>query len=445
QAGNTGGTPIKVLSGVTGGKDDAENQLFQDVMSKVMGAPVTWEKPADYNTALMQKLGAGEKYDLIYMGQTQMYDLVKQGVLTDITSRLAQSQTIQANYPAGELQKIAVDGKYYAGFNKIEVFCVPNINKAITDKAGIDISNLSTLDDYYNMLKAVKNYMENTVGKKPYYPLYIYMPDIWDMQPWFSSAGLRRGVYTDSNGKRYAPYVTPAAQPVWEWLAKLNQEGLIEPMSFTGTTTNMRNMLWQSQDIVMDVDWVAWTGLYNSNAMVAGTYPNTVNVVGTPGTKGPSGKYFLEQGGASLWGIPVNATNPNGGFGIIEYFATKDGGLLLTAGIPGNDYNMVNGQLVLTDTGKAHGLDHGAPFPISTQFDFSILGQMNPGVLDSYAIGKRSDVAVETMGFNGGQLDTRQFYDVISKYMTDCMMGRTSAAAAIQGAAAELRTRGIID
>ncbi|WP_293908573.1 extracellular solute-binding protein, partial [Sphaerochaeta sp. UBA5836] len=80
-------------------------------------------------------------------------------------------------------------------------------------------------------------------------------------------------------------------------------------------------------------DWAAWTGLYNNNARTAGTYPAKVNVVGLPGTKGPSGKYMLEQGGASLWAIPANAKNPDEAFKIIEYMATKEGALLLSAGI----------------------------------------------------------------------------------------------------------------
>jgi putative aldouronate transport system substrate-binding protein len=441
--GGLAGGEIRVFSGVTGGKDDEENELFRQALEKAAGLKINFEKIAGQN--LMQKLGAGEIYDLIYFGQGEMYTFVEQGILTDLTGRINNSPVLKANYPAGELEKIGVNGKYYAGFNKLEVFTLPNVNKAITDKAGVDLSKLTTLDDYYNMLKTVKNYMENTEGKKPFYPFYTYMPDIWDLQPWFSSLGLRRGVFVDAGGRKYAPFATAAAAPVWTWLAKLYAEELLDPTSFTGRTGDMRSRMWQSQDIVMDVDWVAWTGLYNTNAQTAGTYPAQVNVVGLPGVKGPSGKYLLEQGGASLWGIPVNAKNPDGAFKLIEFFATKEGALLLSAGIEGHDYTLQNGKVALTQTGIAHGRDHGAPFPISTQFDLAILGDMNPGVAESYAIGKQSDVEVEPMGFANGQLDSRQYYDIMSKWMTDCIMGRLDAAAAINGAAAELRGKGIID
>lgn len=437
---------VKVLAGVTGGKDDAENKLFEEAMEKGTGLNITWEKvPSGYDQVLMQKLGAGEQYDLIYLNQFQMYTLGKQGALMDLTARIAASKVYAENVDKAELEKIQFNGKYYAGFNKLEVFPLVNVNKAITDKVGIDLSKLSTLDDYYQMLKKVKTYMEQTEGRKPYYPFFTYMPDIWDLQPWFSSVGLRRGVFVDASGKKYAPYVDPKAKVVWEWLAKLYREGLMDPTSFTGKTGDMRSKMWQSQDIVMDVDWAAWTGLYNNNARTAGTYPAKVNVVGLPGTKGPDGRYMLEQGGASLWAIPANAKNPDEAFKIIEYMATKEGALLLSAGIEGHDYNLKNGKIEYTEAGKAHAKDHGAPFPISKLFDLTVLGEMNPGVLESVSIGRRADVEVAPMGYANGELDARKYYDIMSKWMTECVMGKTTAEAAMKGAENELRTNKLID
>ncbi|NLL25251.1 MAG: extracellular solute-binding protein [Spirochaetales bacterium] len=436
---------VKVLAAVTGGKDDAENKLFEEAMEKATGLSITWEKvPSGYDQVLMQKLGAGEAYDLVYINQFQMYSLAKQGALMDLTDRIASSSVYAQNVDSAELEKIRFEGKFYAGFNKLEVFPLVNVNKAITDKVGIDLNSLKTLDDYYQMLKKVKTYMEQKEGRKPYYPFYAYMPDIWDLQPWFSAAGVRRGVFFE-NGKRVAPYVKAEAKPVWEWLAKLYREGLMDPTSFTGTTGDMRKKMWQSQDIVMDVDWAAWTGLYNNNAVNAGLYPDKVNIVGLPGVLGPDGIYRLEQGGASLWSIPSNAKNPDEAFKILEYMATVEGGLLLSAGIEGHDYVIKDGKLEYTEAGLAHAKDHGAPFPISKNFDLKILGKMNPGVLESVAIGRRDDVEVAPMGFANGQLDARKYYDIMSKWMTECVMGKLSADAAMKGAENELRTNGIID
>ncbi|MDP3178371.1 MAG: hypothetical protein Q8M76_10745, partial [Spirochaetaceae bacterium] len=301
---------VRVLAAVTGGKTDEEGKLFERAVEKATGLDVTWERiTANYDQVLMQKLGSGEEYDLVYISQSQMYLLAEQGAIQDITKRIKASKVYKENVSQAELEKIAFGGAYYAGFNKLEVFPLPNVNKAITDKAGIDLSKLATLDDYYQMLKKVKAYMEGTVGKKPFYPFFAYMTDVWDLQPWFSAAGLKRGVFVAPNGKRSAPYVDAKAKSVWEWLAKLYAEGLMDPESFTKKTGDMRNKMWQAQDIVLDSDWAAWTGLYNNNARGAGTYPEKVNVVGLTGVKSPDGRFYLEQGQASLFAIPVNAKN----------------------------------------------------------------------------------------------------------------------------------------
>lgn len=446
QPGTEAGGAVVALSSVTGGKDDAENQLFEAALEKATGLEITWQRlTSNYTQTLTAKLGAGEVLDLAYLNQFEMYQLASQGAIQDLTARINKSKVYKENVPQEELDKIAFNGKYYAGFNKLEVFPLPNVNKAITDKVGIDLAKLATLDDYYQMLKKVKDYMETTVGKKPYYPFFAYMTDIWDLQPWFSSAGLKRGVFIGSDGKKTAPYLDAKAQPVWEWLAKLYKEGLMSPDSFTGKTGDMRNKMWQSQDIVLDSDWAAWTGLYNNNARSAGTYPDKVNVVGLPGVKGPSGKYLIEQGSASLWAIPVTSKNPAGAFKIIEYFATKEGGLLLSAGIEGHDYTMADGKIAYTENGLKHGKDHGAPVPISKKFDMAILGPANPGFLESVAIGKRADVSVAPMGFANGTLDQRAFFDVMSKWMTECILKGADAAACMKSAADELRSKKIID
>ncbi|MDP3178038.1 MAG: hypothetical protein Q8M76_09050, partial [Spirochaetaceae bacterium] len=109
------------------------------------------------------------------------------------------------------------------------------------------------------------------------------------------------------------------------------------------------------------------------------------------------------------------------------------------------DYYLQDGQIVYTENGKAHAKDHGAPIPISSAFDMTQLGSMNPGFLESLAVGKRADVYVAPMGFANGKIDARAYYDVMAIWMTDCIMGKISADAGIKGAADELRAKKIID
>ena len=60
---------LRILAAVTGGKDADEMELWAKALSEATGLTIEVERPAsDYDTILMQKLSAGESYDLIYVG-----------------------------------------------------------------------------------------------------------------------------------------------------------------------------------------------------------------------------------------------------------------------------------------------------------------------------------------------------------------------------------------
>ena len=53
---------VRILTAVTGGKDEEEMKLFEEALEKGTGLQITMEKPAsDYDNVLMQKIQAGEK------------------------------------------------------------------------------------------------------------------------------------------------------------------------------------------------------------------------------------------------------------------------------------------------------------------------------------------------------------------------------------------------
>lgn len=362
------GGAVRMLAAVTGGKDDEEMTLWAAALSEATGLTVTVEKPAsDYDNILMQKLSAGESYDLIYIGSSQYKSLVEQGALTDLTEIINGSEILTNNVPASEWEDLKVDGKIYAGFNKRELHVLVNLNKNMLAAAGIDYTTIEpTLDGYYTVLKALRD----ANPSEDFYPLNTIMSENWDLQPWMASQGLKGGVVVDeADGMTYVPYSTDAAAPVWEWFKKLYDEKLLDPASFVDKTKDMRNKMGAaSQQTAVDVDWAAWVGLHNANAAAGGVTTDTYEIVSLPGCQTPDGSYMLRKGGASLFAVPVNATNVEGAVKVLEYFATQEGGLLLTLGIEGHDYTVENGVYTLTETGAAHAMDHGAPVPIYNEF-----------------------------------------------------------------------------
>lgn len=357
-----GGT-VKMLVNVTGGKDEAEMELFAKALGEATGLTIIMEKPpSDYDQVLAQKLSAGEEYDLIQMNADKYLNFAQQGALMDITDYVKASDVLMNNIEAQEWADIEVDGKYYAGFNKRELHRVVYMNRVHLEAAGIDYKSIEpTLEGYYEVFKALK---ENN-SDPDYYPFNAVLSETYDLQPWFASVGLKDGVVTDEDGQNYSPYATEEAIEVWQWMKKLYDEGLMDPAAFVDKTKDLRDKMGAaSQKTSVVVDWAMWAGLHNANAETAGISLEEYEIVSLPGPKTPDGDYMLVKGTASLFAVPANAKNVDGAMKVLEYFATQEGGDLLSIGIEGHDYNVENGSVVLTDVGAEHGKDHGAPIPI---------------------------------------------------------------------------------
>jgi putative aldouronate transport system substrate-binding protein len=427
---------LKMLTTVTGGKDEAEMKLFEAALEKATGLEITIEKPAsDYNNVMMQKLQSGEKYDLIYFNMDRLPYLVEQGALKDLTDSVKNSKVLgdTSVIPQSEWDAIKVGGKIYAGFNKKEVHRAVNINSVIAQKAGIDASKIEpTLDGYYQAFKKLKEYNANGPKVADFFAFNTVISSMYDLQPWFSSLGLKGGIVV-KDGKKTVPWATDEAAPVWDWLHKLYAEGLMDKSALTDTTKELRNKF-QSEKTGVLVDWAAWTGLYNANS--GAKYPNEFKAVPMPGTKSTDGKYMLTRGGASLWGIPANAENPNGAIKVLEYFATQEGGELLSVGMAGNDYNKEGDKYVLTETGKKHANDHGAPVPISSKFKHPI--GWNPGFEDAMKY-------LEYASTEAALPETPKYTEVVGKHAAKIVKGDVSTKDGLAAMRAELKQAGVID
>lgn len=426
---------VKIMTAVTGGKDESEMMEFQKALSEATGLNVVIEKPAsDYDKVLMQKLSGGEAYDLIYVGASQYANLAEQEALLDITDMVKASEILTGNIDSQEWNDITINGKVYGGFNKKEVHRVVALNNTLLKAAGIDYQTIEpTMDGYYKVFKTLK---DNSTEPN-FYPFNTILSEAWDLQPWMAAAGLKNGVVLDDQGKKYAPYAEDAAAPVWEWFKKLYDDGLMDPSAFVDKTKDMRaKMGAASQKTAVTADWAAWIGLHNSNAATAGIPENQYEVVSLPGLKTPDGTYMLCKGSASLFAVPANAENPEGAIKVLEYFATQKGGNLLSAGIEGYDYTGSEGNYELTEIGIQHGGDHGAPFPIYK--DYQPLFPYAAGVEEAMSY---SDYASVDMIIP----NESDYKELIGKWGIRIIKGELSTADGLEGMRRELAERKVTD
>lgn len=421
---------VQLLTAVTGGKDEEGMRVFEEALSDLAGYPVEMEQPpSDYSTVLLQKLRAGgEGLDLVYFDQNSMYDLVEQGALLDITEYVEESEILSNNIAQEEWDAIEIDGRYYAGFNKLEVHRVVNMNERLLEEYGVELQEES-LEGYHTLFAELRD----SIDDPNFYPLNAVMSDIWDIQPWMAAEGLQYGIVYDEDGNAAVPYASDESVVVWEWLTQLYAENLLDPSALTDTSTDMRNKF-QSGQTAAVVDWIAWTGLYNANA--GDDYPDNFEAVPYGGVTNPDGDYMLSRGAASLWGIPATSDNVEGAIAVLETFATQEGGELLSVGVEGYAYDIVDGELVHTAAGESANNDHGAPFPIYKEF--TLPTEYNPGVeegleLIDYAI-------VPSVG-----ADTNDTQQIVAQQALLILQGDLSAEEGVANMQDQLRSNGIID
>ncbi|NOY10350.1 MAG: extracellular solute-binding protein [Spirochaetes bacterium] len=354
------------FTSVQGGREPAEQPLFEKEVFRLTGVKVKIIKTTeDYNTKLTAMLVSGEPLDIVYIGSSEFEKLWSQHLFEPLTKRIENSPVLSNPniIPKSEWDRIRrKDGQIYAVFNKFEQGTLPIVRKDWMEKLGIADPN--TLDEYYQMLKAFKtqdpdgNGIDDTYGLAIGYTLY-------DATGIFGAYGLMRGFQKDSSGKLYAPWATKTAIPVYEWFRKLYKEGILEPNFITNKSSNFRN-LFMSNKAGMTLYWAAWVGLFNQK--VHAENPNSpFKARGLVPPKGPGGR-LLRAGGDGLMCIPKTSKYKDEAFKILEFWNTKKGNILSTLGILDYDYKIENGKYVLTDIGKKHAMDHGAPQPKSLEW-----------------------------------------------------------------------------
>lgn len=421
---------VNILTSVTGGKDEEGMRVFEEELEELSGYPVSMERPADnYSQTLLQNLRAGgEGLDLVYFDQSQMYDLIEQGALLDITEYVENSEILSNNIPQEEWDLIEVDGSYYAGFNKLEVHRVVNINQRLLDEHGVELQE-ETLEGYYDLFVELKD----SVDDPNFYPLNAVMSDIWDIQPWMAAEGLEYGIVEDEEGNVTVPYASEESVVVWEWLAQLYEEELIDPSTLTDSSDDMRNKFQSGQTAVV-VDWIAWTGLYNANA--GEDYPDNFEAVPYGGVLNPEGEYMLSRGHASLWGIPATSDNIEGAISVLEIFATQEGGELLSVGVEDYAYEIVDGEFTHLPPGEEANNDHGAPFPIYESFELPT--EYNPGVEEGLDLIDYANVpSVGT--------ETNEKQEIVAQHAISILQGDVSAEEGVANMQEQLQANGILD
>lgn len=356
------------FTSVQGGREPAENPLFEAEVERLTGVKVKLVKTAsgeDYYTKLSAMLATGEPLDIVYMNSGQFEALWDQQLCEPITDWIEGSKVLSDPnvIPKSEWDRIRrEDGELYAVFNKFEQGTMPTARGDWMDRLGMGAPQ--DLDEYYRLLNAFKTQDPDGNGKDDTWGLVIGYTN-YDCTGFFGAYGLMYGFEKDAAGNLYCPWATNEAIPVYEWFKKLYKEGILEPNFITNKSSNFRD-LFMTDRAGMTAYWAAWVGLFNQQ--VKAKNPNSpFRAVGLVPPKGPGGR-LLRAGADGFMVIPKYSKHKELAFKVMEFWHTHEGNVLSTLGILGHDYTMEGGKYVLTEIGKAHAMDHGAPQPKSLKW-----------------------------------------------------------------------------
>lgn len=362
--------PEKVtwVTSVQGGREPAEDPLFAEEVERLTGIEVELIKPpsSEYDTKLTTMLATGEPVDLVYLNAGTMARLMEQDLFEPLTKRIEASPVLsdEAVIPQAEWDRIKYeDGEIYGVFNKFEQGTLPIVRYDWMEKLGLD--EPETLEDYYEILKAFTFDDPDGNGKDDTYGMVIGYT-LYETNALFGAYDLARGFQHDAKGSLYSPYATEKAVPVYEFLARVYREGLLEPNFITNNSANFRDMFMTDQ-AGMTFYWAAWVGLFNQTVK-ADNPASPFKARGLNPPVGPDGHRRLLSGQDGLMAIPRESENKDAAFKIMEFWHTHQGNILSTLGIDGHDYVLENGKYKLTEIGKQHAMDHGAPQPKSLQW-----------------------------------------------------------------------------
>ncbi|MEW5816998.1 MAG: extracellular solute-binding protein [Spirochaetota bacterium] len=359
-----------------GGRSPEADTAWTDALYKQTGIKVKIIKTSstDYRTKLASMIAAGEQIDLAYLNWDQFDTLVKDNpnLFTPIEDRINKSSVFMnkklfpdlKGFEAARKDDGHIYGVFYAGVGAPQAGTGPIIRWDWVKKLGlVDMVGdppradaKLTLDDWYKILRAFAYNDPDGNGKQDTYGI-TFGHTLYDATPWFGTLGLQRLYARDKDGKIYSPWTQDAAAPVFEWLARLYREKILEPNFVTNGSGAMRD-LFMSNKVGVISYWRNW--IHQMNDLVKKERPDSpFEARAFPLPKGLNGQAIDRSSPPAFDAIPSNSKYKDEAFKLLEFFQTEEGAVLGIYGAESFDWNMKEGKIILTEAGKLALGQHG--------------------------------------------------------------------------------------
>lgn len=334
--------------------------VWQEVERRT-GVKIKWEVShySQYASSMQMKLIAGKGVPDIFALPIEIHKAVEEDLiepLDDLIERYAPNiKRFMIDNPAESKRMRGYDGKLYAlssvttGGEYADPFGLL-LRKDWLDNLGLNEPR--TLDDWYTVLKAFKEKDPNGNGEPdeiPFMPHYGYR----GLTLFGNALGLHlfysMGFYPDESGRVRAEWLTPEAMKLVAWLNKLYGEGLIDPGFLHRTEESV--IAGVSRDrIGATIHFLSRLGQLDSlSRKSAGRDADWL--LALPPLE-PGYEPFYEKYGPVSGSFVISRQSPHKETAIrwLDYvYASEEGNRLITFGIEGVTYKLVDGQPEYTE------------------------------------------------------------------------------------------------
>lgn len=306
------------------------------------------------------------------------------------------------------------------------------------DKLNMEIPE--TFEDFEKVLYAFREQDPNGNGQKDEIPFLYRDLGIHVLLSLFGVGGNYNGYFADDSGQVQFSLTTPEYKEALKHLSKWYADGIIDPEIFT-RGSQARQELFGNDTGGCTMDWFASTGGINSNPDIIAAVPD-MNLVPMLPPTGTDGKQAMTYCRAPIhsyaWGISKDCADPVTVIKYMDFWFSETGYLLHGYGIEGVDYELVDGEPVITE----EAINKPETYPVYMRsignYEIGAEGQldgelttMNEQAKDGFELYLNSDVLVPTFPpvvFNEDEADmvarvTADIFPIWEEYQQKAVMG----------------------
>lgn len=356
--------PVKISVLTTNGASqelDFENMVWQQEILKRANVTLEMEMvdTASYNDIIKPRLAAAvDLPDIVQVGgNDQDMSYINSGIFRDLTEyydKYGFNLKQRFEDTPGLKQEITTpDGKmFYVPFIYLTSDWCRSImvNQPWLDKLGMD--RPANMDEFYQLLKAMKDSDLNENGEKDEIPLFMRQ-DYTQLLGTFWGLDLEFGYKLDDDGSVTCSYEQPEYYDFLKYLKKLYSEGLLFN-EFASANLDTQTALFSNNQIGAILHFMSnctgYSSQINPEWKLNEDEPIMQPILPPKGPTGDSYYYGRDPLPAkSIFAITKDCENPELAFCFMDFMYNSEISELAWYGVEGTDYNLVDGQVEFTE------------------------------------------------------------------------------------------------